>query len=322
MSHSLRWLALAALSLAVPEARAQQTYLRTVVPGRPFCVVWNTREYVYRLDAAGSRRTPGDSEFAALEASFSSWRELSSTCSVFAFTRGPDIQNPQVGYDRENRANNENVVTFREADCNDVVEPEDPCIEADTCSDVYGCWDHGGAIIGLTTTTFSYRNGYILDADIEFNASPDGRGFLFTTIDSPTCEGMQTTDCVATDLQNTATHEIGHVVGLDHVEVPGSTMESTAPPGETHKRIIDVGSAAGFCDAYPRGLPPTQCGESTDTGRHFQAVSRGPGMAGLGCGSSPGALLPAAALLGLLTFRRRRERAGRGSGSTPRAPLG
>ncbi|HEX8439874.1 myxosortase-dependent metalloprotease, MXAN_2677/MXAN_2678 family [Archangium sp.] len=322
MRRSLSWLALAALALAAPEARAQ-TYLRTLVPGRPFCVLWNTREFVYRLDAAGSRRTPGDTEFAALEASFSSWRALSSTCSDYIFTRGPDIQNPTVGYDRENRDNNENVITFREADCNDVVEPEDPCIKADTCSDVHGCWDHGGAIIGLTTTTFSYRTGYILDADIEFNASSgDGRGFLFTTIDSPPCSGQPSTDCVATDLQNTATHEIGHVVGLDHVEVPGSTMQSTASPGETHKRIIDVGSAAGFCEAYPRGLPPTQCGESSDTGRHFQAVSRGPGMAGLGCGSAPGALLPAAALLGLLTFRRRRARASRGSGSASRAPLG
>ncbi len=318
MMRSLPWLALATLALVAPEVRAQ-TYLRTIVPQRPFCVVWGTREFVYRLDAAGSQRTPGDTEFAALEASFSSWRALSSTCSDFAFTRGPDIHNPKVGYDRENRNNNENVVTFREADCNDVVEPEDPCIEADTCPAVYGCWEHGGAVIGLTTTTFSYRNGYILDADIEFNAAGPGRGFLFTTIDSPPCEGMPSTDCVATDLQNTATHEIGHVVGLDHVEVPGSTMESTAPPGETHKRIIDVGSAAGFCDAYPRGLPPTQCGESADTGRHFQAVSRGPGLPGLGCGSAPGALLPAAALLGILTFRRRRER---GSGCAPRAPLG
>ena len=68
------------------------------------------------------------------------------------------------------------------------------------------------------------------------------------------------------------------MVGLDHVDVPGSTMEPTAPPGETHKRIIDVGSAAGFCDAYPRGLPPTQCGERPDLGRHFQTVSQGPGM--------------------------------------------
>ena len=317
MSRSLSWLVLATLALAAPESRAN-TYRRTAVPGRPFCVLWNLRDFVYRLDAAGSRRTPGDTEFTALEASFSSWRALADTCSDFTLTRGPDIQKPRVGYVR-NSTDNANVVTFREADCNDVVEPDDPCIEADTCANEYACWDHGAATIGLTTTTFSFRTGYILDADIEFNAAESGRGFLFTTVDSPPCSGEMSTDCVVVDLQNTATHEIGHVVGLDHVDVVGATMEATAPPGETHKRIIDVGSAAGFCDAYPRGLPPTQCGESPDVGRHIQAVSRGPGMAGMGCGAAPGALLPAAAALGLLALRRRRERAGERHPAAPRA---
>ena len=314
MRRSLSWLALAALALCVPEARAQ-SYRRTLVPGRPYCVVWPGRDYVYRLDAAGSRRTPGDSEFAALEAAFASWRAVSDTCSDFTFTRGPDIHNPQVGYVRDSQ-DNENVVTFREVDCNDVVPAEDPCIESDTCSNDYACWDHGAAVIGLTTTTFSFRTAYILDADVEFNASTDGKGFLFTTVDSPMCEGEQSTDCVVTDVQNTATHEFGHVVGLDHVSDIGATMEATAPPGETHKRIIDAGSAAGFCDAYPRGLPPTQCGERPDLGRHFQAVSQGPGM---GCGAAPEALFPAAALLGLLALGRARQRpGGRGGASRSR----
>ena len=317
MTRSLSWLALATLTLAASGAQAN-TYRRTLVPGRPFCVLWNLRDFVYRLDAAGSLRTPGGSEFSAVDASFSSWRTLAGTCSDFTLTRGPDIQNPKVGYLRDSK-DNHNVVTFREADCNDVVEPDDPCIKADTCSNEYACWDHGAATIGLTTTTFSFRTGYILDADIELNAAQNGRGFLFTTVDSPPCDGMVSTDCVATDLQNTLTHEIGHVVGLDHVDVIGATMEATAPPGETHKRIIDVGSAAGFCDAYPRGLPPTQCGESADVGRRTQAVSQGPGLPGMGCGAAPGALLPTAAVLGLLALRRRRERAGERRHAAPRA---
>lgn len=315
MRRSIPWLALSVLALAASGAEAQ-TYQRTLVPGRPFCVVWPGRDYLYRLDAAGSSRTPGDSEFSAIEAAISSWRAVSATCSDFTFTRGPDIQNPRSGYDKDHPDANENVLTFREVDCNDVVPPADACLDDDTCANKYSCWDHGGATIGLTTTTFSFRTGYILDADIEFNASANGRGFTFTTVDSPPCDGKVSTDCVVTDIQNTVTHELGHVVGLDHVGVLDSTMEPTAPPGETHKRIIDAGSAQGFCDAYPRGLPPTQCGERPDLGRHFQAVSTGTGM---GCGAAPGSFFPAAVVLGALALGRRRERAGGRGGAAPRS---
>jgi hypothetical protein len=314
------WLTLGMLALVTSEAGAQTGYRRTLVPGRPFCVLWNNRDYVYRVDSAGSSRTPEDTEFSAVDASFSSWRTLSGTCSDFTFTRGPDIQKPRVGYLKDSKEN-ENVVTFREADCYDILSPEDPCFQDDTCANVHACWDHGPATIALTTTTFSFRTGYILDADIELNASGNGRGFLFTTVDSPPCAGPLSTDCVAADLQNTMTHEVGHVVGLDHVDVLGSTMEPTAPPGETHKRIIDVGSAAGFCDAYPRGLPPTQCGESPELGRHFKTVGLGPGLPGMGCGAAPGAFLPAAALLGLLALVRRRGRSGGRDGAASRGPF-
>jgi hypothetical protein len=294
----------AMLCLAAPRAGAQ-VYHRTLAEGRPFCVFWPGREYVYRLDAAGSTRTPGDSEFAAIEAAVESWRAVSATCSDYVFRRGPDIAHPLVGYDEKSEVN-ENVITFREQDCNDVVPPGDPCIDAKTCGNVYSCWAHGGGILGLTTTTYGLSTGKIFDADIELNAAPEGRGFLFTTVDSPPCEGRQSSDCVSADVQNTVTHELGHVVGLDHVpEEPGSTMEPSAFPGETHKRIIDVGSAAGFCDAYPRGLPPTQCGENPELGRRFLAVSHVPWS---GCAAAPGALLPAVALLGVWGLGRRRGR--------------
>jgi hypothetical protein len=83
------------------------------------------------------------------------------------------------------------------------------------------------------------------------------------------------------------THEIGHAMGLDHVFEPLATMEATAPLGETHKRIIDMGTAAGFCDTYPRGLPPTQCTEFGVSSKKLSAQS-----AGTGCAAASGALLP------------------------------
>jgi hypothetical protein len=295
---------LLAVLLVAPAAGAQ-TYRRTVVPGQPLCLNWLSREFVYHVDSAGSLRTPRDTEFPAIDASFDTWRTLSATCSDFTFVRGEDVSRPSVGYFLGGE--NQNILTFRETACQDVVPFDDPCIEAETCAIDYSCWEHGDLTIGLTTTTFSNKNGVILDADIEMNASQPGGtlGFLFTVVSSPLCEGLPNPDCVATDLQNTLTHEIGHAMGFDHVFEPLSTMEASAPPGETQKRVIDAGTAAGFCDTYPRGLPPTQCAELGLSSKKLSAQS-----VGTGCAAAPGALLPGV-LLGAWALWLRRVRAPR-----------
>ncbi|MFY0574771.1 myxosortase-dependent metalloprotease, MXAN_2677/MXAN_2678 family [Cystobacter fuscus] len=227
----------------------------------------------------GQHPHPGGLRVRGHRGSVESWRAVSSTCSDYTFRRGPDIEHPFVGYDEKSDVN-ENVITFREQDCNDVVPPGDRCIQDKTCGNLYSCWGHGGGILGLTTTTYGLGSGKIFDADIELNAAPAGRGFLFTTVDSPPCDGSQTSGCVSADVQNTVTHELGHVVGLDHVpEQPGSTMEPSAFPGETNKRIIDVGSIAGFCDAYPGDSRPPSAARtrsSAAASRRFP-TSPGPG---------------------------------------------
>jgi len=296
----------AALLAAVPVGAQDETspFRRTVVPGRPLCLLWPGRDYVYHLDAAGNEATPGSSEVEAIEASFDSWRAVSGTCSDFRFLRGEDWSLPvAVGYDQEHRFDNYNIVTFRQQSCPDVVPADDPCWEAETCGNVYRCWEHGSATIGLTTSTFSFRDGRVLDSDIELNAAPGGGGFLFTTVDSPQCQGEPAPDCVATDVQNTMTHEIGHVVGLDHVQTPGSTMEATAPPGELQKRVIDLGSAAGFCSIYPRHLPPNQCLARQGRGLTLQAEG-----SGTGCAAAPGPLALGAWLAALALSRLRARR--------------
>jgi hypothetical protein len=296
---SLRGLLLLAILFVAPTAGAQ-VYRRTVVPGKDLCLNWLSREYKYHIDSAGSLRTPRDTEFPAIDAAFDTWRTLSATCSDFTFVRGEDLSRPSVGY--VVGQDNENVITFRETACQDVVPFEDPCIDAETCANDYSCWEHGDLTIALTTTTFSFKTGIILDADIEFNAAQPGGnlGFIFTTVSSPICEGLPTVDCVAQDIQNTLTHEIGHAMGMDHVQEPLSTMEPSAPIGETQKRILDVGTAAGFCDTYPRGLPPTQCFELGVSSKNLSAQS-----AGTSCAAAPGSLLPGVLLSAWMLWARR-----------------
>jgi hypothetical protein len=207
---------------------------------------------------------------------------------------------------------NQNIITFRETACIDIVADTDACYEDDSCSDKYGCWDHGDGTIALTTTTFSFRSGTIYDADIEFNASPhfDGSSFLFTTVDGPPCdESAPSPACAASDIQNTLTHEIGHVVGLDHVDTVGSTMEPTAPTGEISKRSLDRGTEAGFCETYPPGAPSPPCDDAVTISRQVLAINKGTNT---GCGVTGGAM-PFLWMLALRYGLPRKRRAVQGS---------
>jgi len=279
-------------------------FQRTRVPGSELCLFWDIRDFPYQVDAAGSARTPGDTEFAAIEAAFLSWQTVSNVCSDFVFTRGANAEAPLVRYVADG-GTNENVLTFREKACSEAVPEGDACLAEDTCSNKYQCWDHSDGTIALTVTTFSFKRAHILDADIEFNAAPQqgGAANLFTTVSSPPCETPDVT-CAAIDIQNTLTHEVGHALGLDHVAVTGSTMEATAPPGEISKRAIDRGSAGGFCEAYPAGLPSRQCSSSGQLNQRIQAQSAGTSV---GCNAGAAGFLPGLALLGLAAWKRRRR---------------
>jgi len=299
----------AALALLASSMAAAQPFIRTVVPGSEekgvLCVTWNKRGFTYVVDAAGSARTPGESEFVAVDAAFASWQAVSDTCSDFKFTRGERQANTKIGRGSESS----NVVVFREVSCRTAAPSTDPCLADGSCANTYKCWDHSDFTIALTTTTFSTKTGAIYDADIELNAAPhvDDSRFLFTTISSPPCApNPDAVTCVSTDIQNTLTHEIGHAVGFDHVENPGATMEATAPPGETQKRIIDFGMTEGFCQTYPKGLPPVPCNELAQLRRKIIVKGVGtPGLSGIGCAAVPGA---AFWLLGLLVIALSRRR--------------
>jgi hypothetical protein len=251
-------------------------------PNSP-CLYWaENKTITFRQNADGNPDTPGETEFTAVTRSFATWQAEQTRCGSLTLTEGPRTGTRRVGYD-ETSASNENVVLFRQRMCDGVVPSGDPCLADDNCGNKYDCWQHAPTAIAITTTSFNPKSGLIFDSDIELNAPR----FLFTTVDAPPCPvNMYSVDCVATDVQNTVTHEVGHLLGLAHTTEAGSTMAPRADPGETSKRTLDANSAKFVCDVYPAGKPSKSCvvkvlGEES-LGRPVGGCATAPGSLGLG----------------------------------------
>ena len=293
---------LAALALVLGALPAH-AWTRSYNSGN-MCLWWSTRGHSFQIDAAGTPDVAGDAAFTAIRNSFATWGQVS--CSDLVF---PDLglsQNPAdrvVGYfpGQVNR----NLVLFRIKNCDaaGVVPAGDACLTQGGCGNKYDCWQHGGVVIAITTTTSNRNTGEITDSDIEINDSPapDGTKFIFTAVDSPVCTAPNQTGCVRMDIQNTVTHEAGHSIGLDHTDDPTATMYATAPEGETSKRQLHPDDIRAVCAIYPKGLQTVTCVSDSIT-----LTPTGTSNGGCGCAQNqtgPGAVL--VALAAVLLSRRR-----------------
>ncbi|MBL8856906.1 MAG: IPT/TIG domain-containing protein [Planctomycetes bacterium] len=99
-----------------------------------------------------------------------------------------------------------------------------------------GYFPNGTGIVAITPVWFT-ASGVISDADILFN----GRDFNFTTRGAYGCF----------DVQDIATHEIGHLLGLDHSGWAGATMYPYVDTTIILHRSLSMDDVCGLRAAYP-----------------------------------------------------------------------
>lgn len=261
------------------------------------CLWWGTGDLTFYQNQDGNPDTTGTTEFDAFTRSMAAWQDVSDQCGHLILRDGGRVPDRDIGW-TEGSSSNRNLLVYRMRFCADVVPAGDSCWGELTCQNKHDCFDQAKGTIAITTTTYDRNTGEIYDADIEGN----GAWFLFTTVDGPPCpqRGPFTQACVATDVQNTMTHEMGHALGLDHTLFTGSTMTPSAPAGEISKRILDSGSKSYVCENYPKGAPAQDC--------VITSAQRELGPSANGCSATGGT--PLVGLLGLAfasrAWRRRR----------------
>lgn len=99
-----------------------------------------------------------------------------------------------------------------------------------------GFFTGGSGTVAITPVSF-FENGRIVDADVLFN----GKNFRFTT------SGMGG----RFDVQDVMAHELGHVAGLDHSGVCGSTMYPYVDTAVILHRSPSRDERSGLASIYP-----------------------------------------------------------------------
>jgi hypothetical protein len=217
MSRSRIWLAPLLLLLPTGEAHAYRRSTVDDVPGGT-PLFWESSTVVIHL---ASSSVPGVEPADARAAFLSSLRAWSRAggCTRAVFVDGGEVTGLATNLERMS-PDMENRVVFR--------------------ADAWPA-ELGPETLALTSAVYRRTTGEIIDADIDMNAVDHA-----WSISTPPLDGHD-------DVDNTLTHELGHVLGFAHSEVEDATMYARAELAETSKRDLAEDDITAVCDVYPGG---------------------------------------------------------------------
>jgi hypothetical protein len=292
---------LAAIAASLVAAPAAHAYVRSRSPpdGR-YDIIWPDPQVMLTVRLGGKQVVPMNDFVTAAMNAAAAWSDpaLDSSVALSIATSSDGPSDPAFDH--------QNTIDFRTVD-----------------------WDTGGRSAGqLALTTVWTQGGKIVDTDTEINAHDTDLWALLP--DDPTIAAASPD----IDLQATLTHELGHVLGLDHpcylgdtppnppemnnegMPVPScsdpnlpdsvraATMYPSANHGSISERTLSPDEVLALHDIYPAGRAPVVEGAPA-------AAAGGCAVAGTsGPTRGAGAVLGLALALPALFARRRTRRLG------------
>jgi hypothetical protein len=227
---------------------------------------WDDPCQVMYVNEVGSDDVPDDTELTAIQNSLDTWTAVA--CSALSLQFAGETNFTVTGHMKEDPSIN--MIIFREKK-----------------------WPYSTRPVAFTAVTYNVNTGEIFDADIEMN----GEDYAFTT--KPEAEPWKI------DIQNTITHELGHVIGLDHTDEMPATMFEHAGPGETNKRTLEEDDTEGLCALYPEAEMTCAAVEPTYLFYDFPEPRTDEGCSASDRAHPLTALLAALALAVLMAARRK-----------------
>ncbi len=205
----------------------------------------------YQVSRQGSRDLEYGQIVPAVDLAFAAWQAASNGKLAFQNAGPTDLGPPEDG---ETRIGVPVVVSFERES-----------------------WSFEGDDQAVTILEEDPDNHEIVRADIVLNDVTHHWAILGDGAPHPGCD----------DLQNTLSHEVGHLVGLGHSSLGSAVMFAATHPGEISKRTLTGDDVAGI-DALYAGAPSAA-------------------EAGAGCSTGAGPAASWLVLLGLAVLRRRRS---------------